>query len=252
MDIDRKILDAANTAKLLELKNPKVLDIVETFLNLCKPEKATVITDSPEDIVYIRQMAIKNEEEKKLSIQGHTVHYDSYFDQARDKKNTRVLLEEGKSLGKHINTMDREEGLKEILSFFNGSMRGKEVYIRFFCLGPTDSMFSIPAMQITDSAYVAHSEDLLYRAGFEEFKRLRGSPDFFYFIHSAGELTNNVTKNISRRRIYIDLQENRVLSVNNQYAGNSLGLKKLALRLAINKAINEDWLTEHMFISAVY
>jgi phosphoenolpyruvate carboxykinase (GTP) len=46
--------------------------------------------------------------------------------------------------------------------------------------------------------------------------------------------------------------ENRVLSVNNQYAGNSLACKKLALRLAIYQANQEDWLTEHMFISAFY
>jgi phosphoenolpyruvate carboxykinase (GTP) len=46
----------------------------------------------------------------------------------------------------------------------------------------------------------------------------------------------------------MDIQANRVFTVNNQYAGNSVGLKKLALRLAINKANNEDWLSEHMFI----
>ena len=45
--------------------------------------------------------------------------------------------------------------------------------------------------------------------------------------------------------------ENRVLTVNNQYGWNSLGLKKLALRLAIYKANKEDWLTEHMFIMGI-
>jgi phosphoenolpyruvate carboxykinase (GTP) len=40
--------------------------------------------------------------------------------------------------------------------------------------------------------------------------------------------------------------------VNNQYAGNSLGLKKLALRLAISKAAREDWLCEHMFIMGIH
>ncbi|MBW2992598.1 phosphoenolpyruvate carboxykinase (GTP), partial [Candidatus Woesearchaeota archaeon] len=59
------------------------------------------------------------------------------------------------------------------------------------------------------------------------------------------------TVNIDKRRIYTDLEEERVLTVNNQYAGNSLGLKKLALRLAINKSNKEDWLTEHMFIMGV-
>ncbi|MHA1917463.1 MAG: phosphoenolpyruvate carboxykinase (GTP), partial [Candidatus Ranarchaeia archaeon] len=139
---------------------------------------------------------------------------------------------------------------KEIHEIMENIMKGKEALIRFFCLGPKKSKFSNLALQITDSAYVAHSEDLLYRPGYEEFNSKKGC-DFFYFIHSSGELENNVTKNIDKRRIYIDLEENRVLTVNNQYGGNSIGLKKLALRLAINKAINEGWLTEHMFIMGV-
>ena len=128
-------------------------------------------------------------------------------------------------------------------------MQGKEAIIRFFCLGPINSRFSISALQITDSFYVCHSEDILYRTGYKQFKKLNGSKDFFYFIHSAGELDKRGnTKNIDKRRIYIDLKQNRVLTMNNQYAGNSVGLKKLALRLGINKANHEDWLAEHMFI----
>ena len=131
-------------------------------------------------------------------------------------------------------------------------MEGKEVLVAFFCLGPTNSPFSMRAMQITDSAYVVHSETILYRPGYEEFKRLQGSDDFFYFLHSAGELEDGKTVNIDKRRIFIDLVENRVYTVNNQYAGNSVGLKKLAFRLAIQKANREDWLAEHMFLMGVH
>jgi len=121
------------------------------------------------------------------------------------------------------------------------------------CLGPVNSDFSVYAVQITDSSYVAHSEDILYRPGYEQFKKLEDKNDFFYFWHSAGRLDErNTTVDIDNRRIYIDPLENRVLSVNNQYAGNSLACKKLALRLAIYKANHSDWLTEHMFISAYY
>jgi len=107
-------------------------------------------------------------------------------------------------------------------------------------------------MQMTDSCYVMHSENILYRPGYEEFKRLNGSPNFFYFIHSAGELENGVSKNLINRRIFIDLEDERVFTVNNQYAGNSVGLKKLALRLAISKAAKEDWLCEHMLIMGIH
>lgn len=245
-------LEPKDIEKLNILENKKVLDVVEEYLTLCKPKKAYVIDDSKEDIDFVRNIAIELGEEEKLAMKGHTIHYDGFFDQARDKANTRVLVPKNETLGKHINTKEREEGLKEVLEILDGCMEGKVVLIRFFCLGPLNSKFSIGALQITDSAYVAHSEDLLYRTGYEEFKRLKGSGDFFYFIHSAGKLTEaNVTENVDKRRIYVDLQKNRVFTVNNQYAGNSLGLKKLALRLAINKAINEGWLTEHMFLMGI-
>jgi len=229
------------------------MEIVEKYINHCKPEKVTIITDSEEDINYVKQLAIKNKEESLLKTQGHTIHYDGYYDQARDKENTKVLVPKGVKLSKYINQKYREEGLKEALEFLKNSMQGKEMIIRFFCLGPVNSRFSIPALQLTDSSYVAHSEDILYRKGYGQFKKLNKSEDFFYFIHSAGELDEKGnSKNLDKRRIYIDLQENRVFTVNNQYAGNSLGLKKLALRLAIKKAHEEDWLCEHMFIMGVH
>jgi len=253
MDIDKTILNDENLKKLEELNNPKVMETVEKFIKHCKPSKVTVIADSKEDIQYVIELAIKNREEKKLAMEGHTLHYDNYYDQARDKANTKVLLPKGKKISKHIKTIDKDKGLKEILSFMDGCMKGKEMLVCFYCLGPTNSKFSIPALQLTDSAYVAHNEDLLYRKGYQEFKRLNGSKDFFYFVHSAGELDKrNTTKNIDKRRVYIDLEEERVLSVNNQYGGNSIGLKKLALRLAISKAAKEDWLCEHMFIMGVH
>lgn len=254
-----QIIDQENFDKLRALNNENVIKIVNEFVDLCRPSKVTVITDSIEDIEYCRQTAIKIGEEAKLEIEGHTIHYDGFFsmsnhDQARDKTNTKVLIPKGQFHPPAINTTEREEGLKEILEIMKGCMEGNECLIRFFCLGPKNSKFSILALQLTDSFYVAHSEDLLYRAGYEEFKKLNGSDEFFYFIHSSGELIGDppVTKNLDKRRIYVDLQEGRVLSVNNQYAGNSLGLKKLALRLAIYKSNNEDWLTEHYFILGVH
>jgi len=246
-------LDPENIDKLEALGNPHVIEQVERFIKLCKPAKVSVITDNPEEIAYVRQRALELGEERKLEMEGHTIHYDGFQDQARDKPHTAVLLPEGQSLSRGINLVEREAGLKEVLDLLDGAMEGKEVFVRFFSLGPTNSRFSICALQLTDSAYVAHSEDLLYRSGYEEFKRRGGSPDFFTFVHSAGELDErNCTVNVEGRRIYVDFMDGKVYSVNNQYAGNSLGLKKLALRLAIYKANHEDWLTEHMLIMGVH
>ena len=248
------VLDQANLKKLEALGNKKVMANLEMAINLCKPDKVTVITDAAEDIAYLRNLAIINGEESKLKMKGHTIHFDGMQDQARDKANTRYLLEEEVNWGMDVNYIMKEKGLPEVLGFLDGAMKGKEMLVTFFALGPQNSDFTIGAMQITDSSYVVHSETLLYRAGYEHFKSvLKGSEDFFFFLHSAGELDErNNTKNIDKRRIYIDLAENTVYTVNNQYAGNSVGLKKLAFRLAIKKAHSEGWLAEHMFIMGVH
>ncbi len=246
------MMDEINQKKLEALNNPYVIQRVEEAIILCQPEKITVVTDAPEDIQYVRELALKNKEEDKLKLTGHTVHFDGYHDQGRDKENTRYLVSEKIDWGIDLNSIDKDKGLEEVKSYFKGSMKGKEMLVRFFSLGPTHSSFSIPALQITDSAYVAHSEDLLYRNNYEGFKDLNGSNQFFFFLHSAGRLENNVSIDIDKRRIYIDLEGNSVYSVNNQYAGNSIGLKKLAFRLAINKASGEGWLAEHMFIMGVH
>lgn len=249
----RNLLDSEACDKLSILQNRYVDDILEWSIKLCKPARVTIITDEQSDIDYVRERALQIGEETALNIPGHTVHFDCYRDQARDKEHTRVLLPKGKTLSRYINTIDRDEGLAEIYGLMDGIMTGKEMLVRFFCLGPRNSRFAIPALQITDSAYVAHSEDLLYRSGYSEFIKLKGRRDFFHFVHSAGPLDKGGhSVNHKLRRIYIDLEEDRVLSINNQYAGNSLGLKKLALRLAIHKANREDWLTEHMFIMGVH
>ncbi len=245
-------LDTENLNKLNAIKNAKMHRFVADAVELTKPDSVFVCTDSPADIEYMRELAKKNGEETQLATTGHTYHFDGYHDQARDKKNTKYLLPKGVDLGKRLNSVDKDAGTEEIRSLLAGSMTGKQMLICFFCLGPTNSEFSISCVQITDSAYVAHSEFILYRPGYEQFKSVSDSEDFFRFIHIAGELENNVSKNIDKRRVYIDLEENLVYSVNTQYAGNTVGLKKLALRLAIQKASRQGWLAEHMFVMGAH
>ena len=234
------------------LNSPELEEFIRFYIELCQPARIFVRTDSPEDASYIRRKAIEFGEEIPLKIPGHTVHFDGYYDQARDKENTKFLLPPGVKLGLQINSIDREEGLKEIYSLMKGIMKGKELFILFLSLGPADSEFSVYAVQLTDSAYVAHSEDILYRPAYEAFKKRGKNIEFFKYVHSAGELENAVSKNVDKRRIYIDILTNTVLSINTQYAGNTVGLKKLALRLAIRKADREGWLAEHMFVMGVH
>jgi len=237
--------------KIKSLNNDAVIDFVTKYAELCNPDTIYVCDDSDEDRSYIRNRSVELGEEITLATEGHTIHFDGPKDQARDKANTKYLVREGVDLGEKLNTKDYQEGYDEAHEFFKDSMIGKQMYVRFFCLGPVNSDFSLSCMQITDSAYVAHSEDLLYRSGYEQFKTIGNTSNFFRFVHTSGELENNVSKNVDKRRVFIDLDENIVYSTNTQYAGNTVGLKKLAMRLAINKCKDEDWLTEHMFVMGV-
>lgn len=246
-------LTSENYAKLAALNNSALNDFIASAIELCNPKIVFICSDAPEDIAYIRRQAVERGEEIPLATEGHTCHFDGPTDQARDKRVTRYLLPPGVDLGKNISSIDREEGLAEVKGLLRGIMADGEMIVRFFCLGPVDSDFSVSGVQITDSFYVAHSEDLLYRAGYEQFKRLEGRADFFSILHSAGELDElKASKNIEDKRIYMDLQDETVYSVNTQYAGNTIGFKKLSHRLAIARAAREGWLAEHMFLMGVH
>jgi phosphoenolpyruvate carboxykinase (GTP) len=257
VSILRTKLSEEDYQKLIRIDNPKLHQFIAKYVELCNPAKVFVCTSDAKDIQYTREAAIRNKEEAKLAIEGHTVHFDGYYDQARDKERTKFLVPKGVDLGPEIKTLDRQEGLEEIHAILKNLMDGHELFIKFFCLGPTNSEFSIPCVQLTDSSYVAHSEDLLYRQGYEEFLRRSNNGEFFKFVHSQGELMESglgllVSKNIEKRRVYINLHDEIIYTTNTQYGGNTIGLKKLAMRLAINKASKEGWLTEHMLIMGVH
>jgi len=245
-------VDAENLARLEALQNERLHRFVADAVALCRPASVKVCTDDPADAATIRRRAVANGEESPLAVEGHTVHFDGYRDQGRDKEATKYLLPKGVQLGPNLNCIDRDEGLSEIRGLLEGSMEGREMVVAFYSLGPTNSPFSIACVQITDSAYVVHSENLLYRVGYEQFRRLGGGEGFFRFLHSCGRIENHTSAEPDKKRMYIDIAEDTVFSVNTQYGGNSIGLKKLALRLAIRRADREGWLAEHMFVVGVH
>lgn len=241
-------------AKLEALQNEKVMEFVGTFAQHCDPKSIYVCDDSEKDTQYVRDQALAKGEEYTLANKKQTMHWDGYGDQARDKKNTRFMVyKENMAKMASLNSIEYEEGLKEIMGISKGIMQGKDAVVLFYSEGPTESPFTIPCIQFTDSWYVAHSENILYRTAYNHFLQMKDAEkgEFFRFIHSAGELDeNNCSKNLQDRRIYMDTQNNIVYSMNDQYAGNSVGLKKHSMRLAINKSGQEGWLCEHMFVMA--
>ena len=247
-EVLRPRTDDENLRRLAAIPNGKLHAFVAEAAELLQPEAVLVVTDDAADRAHVRDLAVRAGEETPLATPGHTVHYDGYQDQGRDTFSTRYLLPPGADLGKHIRGIDRAEGLAEVRGLMAGQMRGRRMIVQFLVLGPARSIFAIPCVQITDSAYVAHSEGLLYRPGYEEFRRRGDAPGFFRFVHATGRVEGGVSADWQKRRVYIDLEDEVVYSVNTQYGGNTLGLKKLALRLAIRKAGREGWLAEHTFL----
>ena len=237
-------------SKLTALDNEKLLNFVGEYVELCEPDTVYMCDDSDADADYAKRRSVEQGEEIQLAKDGQTIHYDGYGDQARDKTNTRFMVsaETMKDMGS-LNCVEYEEGLAEIKGIAKGIMKGKEAVVKLFCEGPTQSLFSIACAQITDSFYVCHSEDMLYRRGYDHFMKMEDKDDFFRFCHSAGNLDERgCSTDLDNRRIYQDIETMTVYSMNAQYAGNSVGLKKHSMRLAIKKSSGEGWLCEHMFI----
>ncbi len=246
-------LDKTNYQKISVIANPKVHQFILKAAKLCLPGKIFICSDSAEDIAYVRKQAILSGEEKSLSIPGHTYHFDGIEDQGRDREVTKYLVPKNGTLSKNLNQIEREKGLAEIKGLMKNSMKNRVMIIRFLSLGPTNSIFSIPCLQCTDSWYVAHTEDLLYRPAYEMFRQGNIQSELFCFLHSAGKLDKNmVSAEPEKKRIYIDYTEDTIYTANTQYAGNTVGLKKLALRLTIRKADREGWLAEHMLLMGVH
>ena len=252
-EILRKSLSAEDYRRLAAVPVKRVLEFVADAVALCRPDRVMVFDDSPEGMEKTRLTALETGEESPLAIPRHSVHFDGPTDQGRDRKATRYLVPEGEDFPAALNQIPRSQGLPEVRELLRGSMQGKTMIVRFLSLGPSDSVFSIPCVEVTDSWYVSHSLNLLYRPAHEAFRRLPADAEVFMVLHSAGRLDERkVSAEPDKRRIFIDYSENTVYSVNTQYAGNTVGLKKLALRLAIRKADREGWLAEHMFISGIH
>lgn len=249
----KKKLTAENYNRLTALDNSKLYNFIADAIELCSPASVFVCTDEPEDLEDTRRRAVETGEESPLKIKGHTIHFDGMEDQGRDREVTRYLVPKTETLSKALNQVEREKGLAEIRGLLKGSMKNRTMVVRFMTLGPNNSQFSIPCVECTDSFYVSHSLNLLYRPGYEEFKRLGPKAQFFATLHSCGKVDERmVSAESDKKRIYIDYITDTVYSLNTQYGGNTIGLKKLALRLTIRKADREGWLAEHMFLMGVY
>jgi phosphoenolpyruvate carboxykinase (GTP) len=133
-----------------------------------------------------------------------------------------------------------------------GIMSGKTMVVGFYSRGPAGSPVSNPAIEITSSAYVCHSAEILYRNTYHQFDKEVGRLGHFYTnIHSEGL---NRPEDLPNARVLMDRAHRTTYSFNCTYAGNTLLMKKGNHRFSVDRSVYEKRgieLAEHMFITGI-
>jgi phosphoenolpyruvate carboxykinase (GTP) len=252
LDFIRSKMDGENTAKLDRITNPDVILKIANAASMCAPDSIFINTGSEVDRRLIRYLALKNKEEAPLSMPDHTIHYDLKDEQGRIIDRTYYIANEGENVSSLANKMLRADALEDVRDKMAGIMRGMIMMVGFYMRGPVGAPVSNPALEITSSAYVTHSAEILYRNAFENFDSEVGKlGHFFTNVHSQGL---NRAEDLPNARVFMDRSHRTTFSVHCTYAGNTLLLKKGNHRFAVDKAVYENRgneLSEHMFITGM-
>ena len=245
-------LDEENLSRIQKIKHSEVVLKIANAVAMCGPEAIFINTGSEADRQYIREMALKKGEEAKLPMDKHTIHYDLKNEQGRIIDRTFYITNQGEDVSSLANKMDRAKALTDIREKMTGIMHGKTMIVGFYMRGPIGAPASNPALEITSSAYVCHSAEILYRNAFSDFdKEVDRLGHFYTNIHSEGL---NRPEDLPNARIFMDRSYQTTYSFNCTYAGNTLLLKKGNHRFCVDKAVYENRgneLSEHMFITGI-
>ncbi|MFQ5485064.1 MAG: phosphoenolpyruvate carboxykinase (GTP) [Desulfobacterales bacterium] len=245
-------MDGVNFSKIIKITHPKVATKIANAIAMCDPETVFINTGSDADLAYVKELAVTNGEESRLPMEGHTIHFDLKEEQGRIIDRTFYIANPGEEINSLANKIDREDALIDIKKKMTGIMKGKIMIIGFYIRGPVGSPVSNPALEISSSAYVIHSANLLYRNAFSDFDRSVDQSGHFYAnIHSQGF---NRPEDLPDARVYMDRSYQTTYSINCTYAGNTMLLKKGNHRFSVDRAVYEKRgveLSEHMFITGI-
>ncbi len=174
---------------------------------------------------------------------GCYLHRSNPNDVARSEDLTFICTRNKDDAGPTNNWMAPDETYRKMRGWFDGSMRGRTMYVIPYIMGPADSPFAKVGVELTDSIYVALNMGYMTRMGNIALEMLGASDDFNRGLHSTLNLDPQ------RRLICHFPEDNTIWSAGSGYGGNALLSKKcFALRIASWLGKTEGWLAEHMLI----
>ncbi len=227
-------------------KNPHLLAWVEEMARLCKPDRVYWCDGSPQEQKRLTEEAVAQKvliplDQKKWP--GCYYHHSNPNDVARVEHLTFICTPTKEEAGPCNHWMDPKQAYQKLGALFEGSMKGRTLFVVPYVMGPADSPYAKIGIELTDSIYVALNMGIMARMGKVALDRLGDKDDFNKGLHAVRDCDPD------KRFICHFPQDNTIWSVGSGYGGNALlGKKCLALRIGSYLARKEGWLAEHMLI----